>query len=129
MSKKYTINGNELNCFITYSDIKTRLFQNYNNHYGYHGYFDIFTDKKLTSYECEKIGDLINRCFNDYDKDIENSEKEKQRLISFLEDKIKETGEKINTFYETHIDKNCLNLEIKLETFQEVLDFFNKGGK
>ena len=31
MSKNYTINGNKLNCFITYSDIKTRLFQNYNN--------------------------------------------------------------------------------------------------
>ena len=59
----------------------------------------------------------------------EHKNNEKQQLISFLEDKIKEYDEKINAFYETYFDKNCPNLESKLEAFQEVLDFVNKGGK
>ena len=61
-------------------------------------------------------------------KQIEQLTKEKQQLIKFLKDKIKEIDEKINAFYETYIDKNCPYLELKLEAFQEVLDFVNKGG-
>ena len=56
-----------------------------------------------------------------------NLKKEKQQLISFLEDKIKEYDELMRIF-----EKNGNNNELefyKKETYQEILDFVNKGGK
>ena len=56
-----------------------------------------------------------------------NLKKEKQQLISFLEDKIKEYDGLMRIF-----EKNGINNELefyKKETFQEVLDFVNKSGK
>ena len=56
-----------------------------------------------------------------------NLKKEKQQLISCLEDKIKEYDGLMRIF-----EKNGINNELefyKKETFQEVLDFVNKSGK
>ncbi len=56
-------------------------------------------------------------------KAFENSKNEKQQLISFLEEKIKEEyvgGQDI-------LAQN--NFKAKRQAFQEVLDFVNKGGK
>ena len=55
---------------------------------------------------------------------------EKQQLISFLEDKIKEISEKID--FHMHNTNNffkLLRLSGKYDGYKEVLDFVNKGGK
>ena len=59
-------------------------------------------------------------------KAFENSKNEKQQLISFLEDKIKQTGAGIHN---RALDFNCGLRQGKIEAFQEALDFVNKGGK
>ena len=51
---------------------------------------------------------------------------EKQQLISFLEDKIKECEKEIEEFLVREDFHIALD---KKEAFQEVLDFVNKGGK
>ena len=57
---------------------------------------------------------------------LANLENEKYQLISFLEDKIKEIEEKIK-------DLNYNEIEyydaVRIDIYQEVLDFVNKGGK
>ena len=77
---------------------------------------------------------LINRLLNEMDSAdvvIKKQYEEKQQLISFLEDKLKEyklnllnLKYNIGTTYE-EIGKYKGNLQ----AFQEVLDFVNKGGK
>ena len=51
---------------------------------------------------------------------------EKQKFISFLEEKIKEIKEKIKENLDRTDYLECLNKKI---AFQEALDFVNKGGK
>ncbi len=68
---------------------------------------------------------------------IKNLQQEKQQLISFLEDKIKETTPNIKANYydEDSFRKkqiiNSSNVIMKpvYIVYQEVLDFVNKGGK
>ena len=68
---------------------------------------------------------------NYYQVDYANEEKrlnvEKQQLISFLEDKIKETDKlrKMHKMYSLSEER----LSSKYYAFCEVLDFVNKGGK
>lgn len=57
-----------------------------------------------------------------------NLKKEKQQLISFLKDKINNLSQMTAQFI-TIGDKVTSIPEIQIETFQEVLNFVNKGGK
>ena len=59
-------------------------------------------------------------------KDFDNEYIEKQQLIKFLEDKIKQTGTGIHN---RALDFNCGLRQGKIEAFQEVQDFVNRGGK
>ena len=61
-------------------------------------------------------------------KIIANLEIEKQQLISFLEDRIKNLSQMTAQFISIG-DKVTSIPEIQIETFQEVLDFVKKGGK
>ena len=57
--------------------------------------------------------------------------KEKQQLISFLEDKIKLCDKDIKEFskkYNVYFDIIRIT-KAKLKTYRQVLDFVNKGGK
>lgn len=81
MSKKYIVNGNEIESFINYCDFRSKPFHSDDNLTAYHGYLDLVSDKKLTFYEIEKLCDLIQHCFNDYDKDVDDLYKENQRLL------------------------------------------------
>ena len=75
---------------------------------------------------------LINRLLNEMDNAdivIKKQYEEKQQLISFLEDKIKEYKEYIDTYKKEKIGNCKLYCEAKLFVYQEVLDFVNKGGK
>ena len=70
---------------------------------------------------------IINK--NVYDK----MKNEKQQLISWLEDKIKECMDKKEAFIEG-LDNCDLEIDImkvlnQRKVYQEVLDFVNKGGK
>lgn len=70
---------------------------------------------------------IINK--NVYDK----MKNEKQQLISWLEDKIKECMDKKEAFIEG-LDNLDLEIDImkvlnQRKVYQEVLDFINKGGK
>ncbi len=78
--KKYIITNNKLSCHITCSDIKTKSFNNYNNSDGYRTHIDIFFDNQLTYHEFEKIGYLITKCLNDYNKAIEELQQENEEL-------------------------------------------------
>ena len=53
-------------------------------------------------------------------------ENEKQQLIKFLEDKIKESEEKIKGLNYNEIEYYD---EVKIDIYQEVLDFVNIGDK
>ena len=56
-----------------------------------------------------------------------NLKKEKQQLISFLEEKIKEyRNMNIGLLYQ---DTSRIHHEAKIIAYQETLDFINKGGK
>ena len=70
---------------------------------------------------------LINRLLNEMDSAdvvIKKQYEEKQKLIKFLEDKIK------NVQFDNLFSKEIIELrEIKREAFQEVLDFVNKGDE
>ena len=66
-------------------------------------------------------------CIEKQHSELEQLQQEKQQLIYFLEDKIKEYDELMRIF-----EKNGNNNELefyKKETYQEILDFVNKGGK
>ncbi len=73
---------------------------------------------------------LINRLLNEMDNAdvvIKKQYEEKQQLIKFLENKIKECDELIEK-----LKKYGNNYDLPLyesEAFQEVLDFVNRGGK
>ncbi len=63
-------------------------------------------------------------------KNFDNEYIEKQQLISFLEDKIKEYKEKISKYDLWHEAGEDINfLILKKQIYQEVLDFIEKGGK
>ncbi len=64
----------------------------------------------------------------DYANEVTKLNVEKQQLISFLEDKIKEYKEYIDTYKKSKIGNCKLYCEAKLFVYQEVLDFVNKGG-
>ena len=71
---------------------------------------------------------------NDFDKitayicNFDNRYIEKQQLISFLEDKIKECNKSIGTdLLKTNATHS--NKIVEVSAYQEVLDFVNKGGK
>ena len=54
-----------------------------------------------------------------------NLKKEKQQLISFLEEKMKKCKEK----YGNYVYDDYSVEKATYDTYQEVLDFVNKGGK
>ena len=61
---------------------------------------------------------------------IDMLENEKQQLISFLKDKIRELNYNIykyDTWHEVGENKEFMKLQVGI--YQEVLDFVNKGGK
>ena len=64
----------------------------------------------------------------DYANEVTRLNVEKQQLISFLEDKINNLSQM--TARPIPIGDKVVTIpEIKIEIFQEVLDFVNKGGK
>ena len=70
----------------------------------------------------------------DYVNEVTGSNIEKQQLISFLEDKIKECDDTIKLFLKKNDGSMFNGIEIAhLQDFkriyQEVLDFVEKGGK
>ena len=82
------------------------------------------TDDKVI-FDKEFYVDIVVSCMN--------NAVNKTKLISFLEDKIKEYKNKLNNIYETHNENDVFYLNIEythyIRIFQEVLDFVNKGGK
>ena len=86
----------------------------------------------------DKIIPIINQMLKEeYIKGLEqgklDKEMEKQQLISWLEDKIKECMDKKEAFIEG-LDNCDLEIDImkvlnQRKVYQEVLDFVNKGGK
>ena len=74
--------------------------------------------------------------FYTLNRQIEQLQNEKQQLISFLEEKIKENVDRReelakNIGYGDEYDfgLNILKITNKLQAYREVLDFINKGGK
>ncbi len=59
-------------------------------------------------------------------KNFDNEYIEKQQLINWLEDKIREIEEKIKDLNYNEIEYYD---EVRIDIYQEVLDFVNKGGK
>ena len=78
---------------------------------------------------------LINRLLNEMDSAdvvIKKQYEEKQQLISFLEEKIKERMDTIKVNQRDNIEEinNALTRRLaELNIYQEVLNFVNKGGK
>ena len=62
----------------------------------------------------------------DYANELTKLNVEKQQLISFLEDKIKECD---NIIYKSNYDGVIKNAIITKSAYQEILNFVNKGGK
>ena len=63
-------------------------------------------------------------------KAFENSKNEKQQLISFLENEIKKYKDNSNKKITVEsLSEDTFGIEKKIEAFQKVLDFVNKGGK
>ena len=74
---------------------------------------------------CLTKDDVDEDLFN-YIKKIKN---EKQQLISFLEDKVKEYKENEIVYKKDKLPILKIYSKAKKKAFQEVLDFVNKGGK
>ncbi len=72
--------------------------------------------------------DYYKSRYANYEWQLLNLSHEKQQLISFLEEKIKECNKNIDEFFSTYGKATINNTEIKRKAFQEVLDFV-KGGK
>ena len=85
---------------------------------------ELLKDEKYYTEQLEDAYVMLNTCRNQRNK----LEDEKQQLISFLEDKIKNLSQMTAQFI--NIENKVTSIpEIQIETFQEVLDFINKGGK
>ena len=70
----------------------------------------------------------------DYANELTKLNVEKQRLISFLEEKIKGYNDEIQHCREVKkeypkVKEDIRDFYIERDIYQEVLDFFNKGGK
>ena len=88
---------------------------------------DSFKSEKtlFTKYFGKSIENVQN-FYEDIIMPCMNNAINKNKLISFLEDKIKECEKEIEKFLDR--EYYCIALD-KKEAFQEVLDFVNKGGK
>ena len=86
---------------------------------------ELLKDEKYYTEQLEDSYVMLNACRNQRNK-LEN---EKQQLIKFLENKIKEYESLIFENSITASDNEILFYKQKLTAFQEILDFVNKGGK
>ena len=88
---------------------------------------ELLKDEKYYTEQLEDSYVMLNACRNQRNK----LEDEKQQLISFLEDKIKEYQKIQKYLYEKEniklVEKAKINSYIGV--YQEVLDFVDKGGK
>ena len=84
-------------------------------------------DKQFQKDVLNVTGNIVKTSLNCIEKqhnELEKLEKEKQQLISFLEDKIKESNSNIKSYR-----KKALIFKYlvgKKKSYQEVLDFVNK---
>lgn len=86
-------------------------------------------DKQFKKDLLNVFGNFFNTsldCIEKQNTELERLEKEKQKFISFLEEKIKEIEEKIKENLDRTDYLEYLNKKI---AFQEALDFVNKEGK
>ena len=91
----------------------------YSNQYGKWGI--------LNREQRQLIGRLLNEMDN-ADVVIKKQYEEKQQLINWLEDKIKEKNDVLERLEGTDSIRISI-LQSQLKAFQEVLDFVDKGGK
>ena len=77
----------------------------------------IYSSNDEDEVRCKVKEEIVN--------DIKYLQNEKQQLISFLEDKIKECKEK----YGNYVYDDYSVEKATYDTYQEVLDFVKKGGK
>ena len=88
---------------------------------------ELLKDEKYYTEQLEDAYVMLNACKNQRNK----LEDEKQQLISFLEDKIKENQKIQKYLYEKENIKLVEKAKINscIGVYQEVLNFVNRGGK